>query len=456
MKLTIIGAGPGGYETAVEAAKRGVEVTIISDGPVGGTCLNEGCIPTKALCRNAELLESLHKAESFGLEDLSYRVDFQKVMARKEAVVAQLRAGVEFLLKHKLITLLYGKASLVDGHTVRVALADGGEREVVSDFILLATGSVSASLPIPGQDLPGVISSREILSLGEIPAKLLVIGAGVIGLEFASIYRSFGSEVQVVEYCKDILPRFDTDLSKRLKQSLVKRGIAINTSAQVQRIEAVDGGLQVTWIEKEKECSYVADKVLMAVGRRPNLASLNLADAGIACDRAVTVNAYMQTSVPSIYAVGDLTGGYMLAHVATFQGLRALNHMLAGQPAGGAVDDIRLDVVPAAVFTSPEAATVGKSEDECKAEGIAVKCLKSFFRANGKALSMDEPDGFCKLVVAEEDGRILGCHLFGAHAADLVQEVCVLLNTGATLAQFQAVIHAHPTLGEVVQSAAHA
>ena len=455
MKLTIIGAGPGGYETAVEAAKRGVEVTIISDGPVGGTCLNEGCIPTKALCRNAEVVETLHKAEVFGIEDLGYRVDFQKVMARKEAVVTQLRAGVEFLLKNKLITLLYGKASLVDGHTVRVALAEGGETEVVSDFILLATGSVSASLPIPGKDLPGVISSREILSLEEVPAKLLVIGAGVIGLEFASIYKAFGSEVQVVEYCKDILPRFDTDLSKRLKQSLVKRGIAINTAAQVQRIDAVDGGLKVSWIEKEKECSYVADKVLMAVGRRPNLGSLNLADAGIAFDRAVSVNAYMQTSVRSIYAVGDLTGGYMLAHVATFQGLRALNHMLAGQPSEGKVDDIRLDIVPAAVFTSPEAATVGKSEDECKNEGIAVKCLKSFFRANGKALSMDEPDGFCKLVVAEEDGRILGCHLFGAHAADLVQEVCVLLNAGATLAQFQAVIHAHPTLGEVVQNAAH-
>ena len=456
MKITIIGAGPGGYETAVEAAKRGVEVTIVSDGPVGGTCLNEGCIPTKALCRQAEVMETLREAGEFGFGEVSFTFDFKKAAEWKDAVVGQLRSGVEFLLRHKLVTLLYGKASLVDGYTVRVALQDGGEQEVTSDFIILATGSHSATLPIPGNALEGVISSREILSLTEVPRRLCVIGAGVIGLEFASIFRSFGSEVQVVEYCKDILPRFDTDLAKRLKQSLSKRGISIETSAQVQRIEQVPDGLEVHWLQKEKPCSCVADKVLMAVGRRPSLASLNLEDLGIAATpRGVQVNGYMQTNVPSIYAIGDLTGGYMLAHVATFQGLRALNHILAGQPAEGKVDAIRLDIVPAAVFTRPEAATVGKTEDECKAAGIAVKSLKSFFRANGKALSMGEPDGFCKLVVSEADGKILGCHLFGAHAADLVQEVCVLLNRDATLADFQAMIHAHPTLGEVVQNAAH-
>ena len=233
MKLTIIGAGPGGYETALSAARHGIEVTLVSDGPLGGTCLNEGCIPTKALCRAAEVFETCKEAAQFGI-DASCTFDFQRVMARKEAVVSQLRDGVAFLMKHKLITLVYGRARFVDAHTVRVALAEGGETEVVADFIFVATGSEPASLPIPGAELPGVVTSREILSLSEIPARLCVIGAGVIGLEFASVFASFGTEVTVVEYCRDILPRFDVDLSKRLKQSLSKRGICIETSAQVQ------------------------------------------------------------------------------------------------------------------------------------------------------------------------------------------------------------------------------
>ena len=459
MKLIIIGAGPGGYETAVAAAKKGIEVTIISDGPVGGTCLNEGCIPTKSFCRNAELLEDLSKASTFGIDNLSYDFDFSKVVARKDEVVSQLRQGVEFLLGGKGIALLRGKASFKDAHTVVVASEDPAVdgTEVTGDAILIATGSVSASLPIPGADLEGVITSKEILELDAVPRRLCVIGAGVIGLEFASIFKSFGSEVSVVEYCKDILPRFDTDLAKRLKQTLSKRGISIETSAQVQSVEKTDEGLKVTYLKKDKPVEIVADKVLMAVGRRPNVASLNLADAGVEFGpRGIVVDADMRTNVPHIYAIGDIVGGYMLAHVATFQGLKALAAML-GEPC-----DIDLSIVPAAVFTYPEAATVGKTEDECKVAGIPVKCLKSFFRANGKAVSMDEPEGFVKLVVAAPEtagslqpGQILGCHLFGAHSADIVQEIAALMNKRATLAEFQAVIHAHPTLTEVLQSAAH-
>ena len=451
MRLIIIGAGPGGYETAVAAARKGLEVTIISDGPVGGTCLNEGCIPTKCFCRNAELLGDLEKASTFGIDDLQYRFDFQKVVSRKEDVVAQLRQGVEFLLGGKGITLLRGKASFKDAHTVTVASDDPAVdgTEVTGDFIIVATGSYSASLPIPGADLEGVITSKEMLELDAVPGRLCVIGAGVIGLEFASIFKSFGSEVNVVEFCKEILPRFDTDLAKRLKQALSKRGISIETSAQVQSIEKTAEGLKVTYLKKEKPFEVVADKVLMAVGRRPNVAAVNLSDVGIEFGpRGIVVDGDMRTSVPHIFAIGDVVGGYMLAHVATFQGLRALAAIL-GEPC-----EIDLSIVPAAVFTHPEAATVGKTEDECKAAGIPVKCLKSFFRANGKALSMDEPDGFVKLVVGEDD-RILGCHLFGAHSADLVQEIAALMNRKATLTEFQAVIHGHPTLGEVLQSAAH-
>ena len=469
MKIIIIGAGPGGYETALLAAKRGVEVVLVEAGPVGGTCLNEGCIPTKAFCKNAEVLEGLREASEFGVTGLSYGFDFSKVVERKNAVVEQLRGGVEGLLAHKLITLVRGKASFKDDHTVVVTSVTSSEegttlQEYSADYIIIATGSVSASLPIPGAELPGILTSREILDMKEVPSSLCVIGGGVIGLEFASIFRSFGSEVTVLEYCKDILPRFDTDLAKRLKQSLGKKGIEIVTQAQVTGIEILQDGkesYQVTYIRKDKEETVRAEKVLMAVGRRANTSSLNLSDAGIEfTKRGVTVNGYMQTNVPHIYAIGDINGLMMLAHAATFQGIVALDHIM------GVANSIDLSVMPAAVFTSPEAASVGLTEDECKEKGIPVKCLKSFFRANGKAVTMGQTDGFCKLVVAAEPknpedavpyapGRVLGCHLYGPHASDIVQEACALITRKATLEEFRSIIHTHPTLTEVLQSALH-
>lgn len=445
MKIIIIGAGPGGYETALAAAKRGVEVVLVEAGPVGGTCLNEGCIPTKSFCKNAQLLEQLREAEAFGVSELAFNFDFKAVTARKNAVVEQLRGGVESLLSHKLITLVRGKASFKDAHTVVV-----GDDEYTADYIIIATGSVSASLPVPGADLEGVLTSKEILDMEELPKKLCVIGGGVIGLEFASIFNSFSCEVTVLEYCKEILPRFDTDLAKRLKQCLSKKGIDINTQSQVLSISKEDDQYKVTFLRKGKEESVVADKVLMAVGRKANVDSLNLAEAGVEFGpRGVVVNEVMQTSQPHIYAVGDINGKMMLAHAAIFQGLVALDHMM------GVDNDIDLSVMPAAVFTSPEAASVGKTEDECKEAGLKVKCLKSFFRANGKAVTMGETEGFCKVIVEEETGLLLGCHLFGPHSSDIVQEVCALISRKSTLKQLQDIIHTHPTLTEVIQSAAH-
>lgn len=442
MKLTIIGAGPGGYETAVEAAGKGLEVTLVSDGPVGGTCLNEGCIPTKALCRTAALYDDFARAGEFGIEAGKPSLDLQAVMARKDSIVEQLRGGIGMLLKK--VNLIYGRASLVDAHTVEV----NGER-IESDYIILATGSVSASLPIEGAEL--CVSSREVLELKEVPGRLVVIGGGVIGLELASVYRSFGSEVTVVEFCRNILPRFDEDIAKRLKQSLVKRGIRIETSAGVQAVRKQGDAFTVCYSQKDKPCEAEGDMVLMAVGRRPNTGSLNLADLGIEFGRrGVAVNRYMQTNVPSIYAIGDLVGGMMLAHAATFHGKRVLNHILAGQPADGDVDGIDLSLVPAAVFTSPEAACAGLTEAEC--EGRSIKVLKSFFRANGKAVSMGETDGFCKMIADAGSGRILGCHMFGAESSILIQEMSALMAMKATVAQFRDIIHAHPTLSEVLQA----
>ena len=456
MKIIIIGAGPGGYETALLAAKRGVEVVLIESGHVGGTCLNEGCIPTKSFCKNAEVLDGLREAGSFGITGLEFGFDFKAVTARKNAVVEHLRGGVEGLLGHKNITLVRGKASFKDDHTV---IADG--HEYSADYIIIATGSVSASLPIPGADLPGILTSKEILDIEEVPQRLCVIGGGVIGLEFASVFRSFGSEVTVLEYFKEILPRFDTDLSKRLKQSLGKQGIEINTQAQVTGIRIEDGAYKVTYLRKGKEEYVVADKVLMAVGRKANTTSLNLADIGIEfTPRGIVADdRTMQTNIPHIYAVGDINGKMMLAHAATFQGMVALDHIM------GIENNINLSVMPAAVFTSPEAASVGMTEDDCKDKGIPVKCFKSFFRANGKAVTMGETDGFCKLVVAADpkegdtspfrSGLILGCHLYGPHASDIVQEACALISRKATIDEFNDIIHTHPTLTEVLQSAIH-
>ena len=430
MRLLIIGGGPGGYETAVEAAKRGLEVTLITEGPLGGTCLNEGCIPTKTFCHYAELIEQNLKA---GLE---CKPAFAAVAERKQAVIEQLRGGIDMLLKN--VQVVRGKAQFKESKTV---ICDG--QEYTADKIIIATGSVSASLPIPGAE--SCLTSKEILDLKEVPESLCVIGGGVIGLEFASIFRSFGSEVTVLEFCPNILPRFDVDLAKRLKQSLSKRGINIEVQAQVT---AIDGGT-VTYIKKEKEFTVQADKVLMAVGRRPNVEGLNLEAAGIDYTRkGITVNERFETSVPGIYVVGDVTGGIMLAHAATYQGLHALN-CICGQQ-----DSIRFDLIPAAVFTMPEVATVGLTEEQCKEQELQVRCLKSFYRANGKAVSMDETDGYCKLIVAES-GTILGAHIMGAHASDLIHEITSVMNMGGTLEQMKSVIHAHPTLSEIVQSALH-
>jgi len=441
MKLIIIGGGPGGYETAIEASGRGLETTLITDGPLGGTCLNEGCIPTKTFCHMAESGQDFSGTLPSGA--------MKAIQDKKNSVVTQLQGGIASMLKK--VQVVRGKARFVDARTVEVLTdtLEGRTVRLTADKFIIATGSVGAVLPIPGADL--CIGSREMLELTEVPRRLCVIGGGVIGLEFAGIFRSFGSELSVLEFCPGILPRFDEDLAKRLKLSLKKRGIAIETSAQVKAVERGDNGLTVKYILKEQECSVEADTVLMAVGRRANFAELRLEAAGVECSRrGIVVDDRMRTSVPDIYAVGDVTGGIMLAHYASFQGKRALNDIC------GVPDNIRFDICPAAVFTVPEVATVGLTEEECKAQGIDYKAHKSMYGGNGKAVSMDAAEGFAKVLTEGPDGRILGAHIMGAHASDLIHEVAVLMNLGATLSQARDVIHAHPSLSEVLQAAYNA
>lgn len=464
MKLIIIGAGPGGYETAVLAARKGIDVTLVEASRPGGTCLNVGCIPTKALCRSAELLESLRHAEEAGVCSLEYRFDFGRACDRKDAVVDQLRAGLASLLANPRITLVHGRASFIDNRTVSVDTGEGTPSVVSGDKVIIATGSVPAMLDIPGNDSPAVVTSDGLLECREVPRKLCIIGAGVIGLEFASIFRSFGSEVTVVEYCKEILPRFDKDIAKRLRQSLSSRGIEFCLGAAVKEIvpsvkeivpaetcgddgisetEVTDNIVKVVFEKKGVLTSCEADKVLMAVGRRPALGSLNLDDIGVEyTPKGIVTDAFMQTNVPGVYAIGDITGGVMLAHAASMQGEVALSHIL------GEESKVDLSVMPAAVFTMPEAASVGLTEAECS----GCICRKSFFRANGKALCSGETEGMCK-IVADGSGRLVGCHIFGPHASDLIHEAAAMILRRATLDDIRDMVHVHPTLSEVFRDA---
>lgn len=423
--LIIIGAGPGGYETAIKAAKNGLKVTIINDGPLGGVCLNEGCIPTKTFCHYA------------GKEE------FASVAERKEQVVNQLRNGVAFLLKNPNITIVEGKASLKDANTVVV-----GDTEYQAKNIIIATGSSPARLPIPRADSEMVLTSTDVLNLKELPESICVIGGGVIGLEMACYLRKFGVEVTVLEYAPNILPNFDEDISKRLKQMLTRQGIRIETSAQVTAID--DEGF-VSFEKKDQKYEVACDKVLMAVGRKPNTDGLNLDALGISYDKkGIKVNENMQISVPNIYAIGDVNGQMMLAHVASFQGYRALNHIM------GKKDQIRFDLVPSAVFTTPEVASVGLTEAQCDDEELDYKTLKVPYGSVGKAVAMGETDGFCKLIIDNENNTILGCHIMGSHASDLIQEVVTMMNLGVTLDRAKDIIHAHPTLSEIIQTAINA
>lgn len=454
--LIIIGAGPGGYETAVKAAQANLKTVIVEQARLGGTCLNVGCIPTKCLCKNAELIEELKEAEHLGIKGLSHDgIDLHKVVERKNEVVNNLVSSIEALLKNPNIVRVAGKAQFVDCKTVEVPDARDAKGELTETLytapnIIIATGSVTKFLPIEGKDLPKVLTSTEMLDLTEVPQRLAVIGGGVIGMEFASIFNAFGSEVTVLEYCKEILPNFDSDISKRLKASLKTKGINIINNAAVNGIKDEGDHYSVGYLIKDKQESVEADIVLMAVGRAANTNSLNLDAVGIETDRrGIVTDDDFRTNVEGIYAIGDVNGKCQLAHAASFQGQHVLNVILGRQ------DKIRLDIMPAAVFTNPEAATVGLTADYCKANGIATKAHKAFFRANGKALAMNESDGLVKLLT-DEQGIIIGCHLYGPHSADIIQEIAALMNKDATIDDLRDIVHAHPTLGEIVLNAAHA
>ena len=400
--LIIIGAGPGGYRAAEYAAKQGLKVVIFEAGEVVVTCLNVGCIPTKTYVHSAT---------------------FAEARERMAQVVPQLRQGVEGILSHPNITLVREKARFVDSHTVG---------DYSADNIIIATGSETKWLPIEGVKTDSrVVDSTGLLNLDTLPKRLCIIGAGVIGMEFASVFNRFGSEVTVIEYLKECLPALDSDIAKRLRKVLEKRGITFKMKTAVENVADLD-----------------ADVILMATGRKPRVQA-DFANAGIEYDerQGVKVNEHFETNVKGIYAIGDCNARQMLAHAAEMQAVHVVNQIL-GKP-----DGIRFDIMPAAIFTEPEAACVGPTEDQLKEQGIAYECRKSFWRANGKALAMGETEGMLKLFVSP-DGQILGCHAFGAHAADIIQEVSVLMCKHTTITELADMVHIHPTLSEILKAAA--
>lgn len=437
--LIIIGSGPGGYRAAAYAASNGLSVTIIEEGAVGGTCLNAGCIPTKTLARNAEVIDMMRKAETFGLRHLSYELDFSQVLARKQQVVETLRQGVETLLSAPGITLVRGKARFTARRVVAV-----GEEEYTAPTIIIATGSTAKRLTIPGSDHRKVLTSTELLDIESPPRRLVIIGAGVVGMEFASIFNSFGSEVTVLEYLKECLPLLDSDIAKRLRQTLSKRGITFVMQANVK--EVTDEG--VVYERKGKSAIAEADVVLMATGRAPRIDGLQLENTLVEVSRTgILIDENYETSCAGIYAIGDVNGRIMLAHAATAQGLHVVNMLL------GHEDRMELDIIPSAIFTNPEAAGVGVTEEECKQNDIPCCCKKGYYRANGKALAMDESEGMVKLVFAQENELFIGCHAFGAHSADIVQEASALMTQNVTLSDLRDIVHIHPTIGEILQDA---
>lgn len=429
--LIIIGAGPGGYDIAAEAAHDGFKVTLIERDDLGGTCLNRGCIPTKCLCATAATAAAVNTAAAMGVITAPAQVDFTAATSRMRSVVERLRDGIAMMLRD--VEVVSGEARLAAGPSVIV-----GDDTYTAPKIIIATGSAPARLPIEGAELAA--TSDDVLALTELPHRICIIGGGVIGMEFAGILSGCGAEVTVLEYCQEILPPFDREVAKRLRTTLGRRGVKIVTGATVK---AIKEGYTVVYEGKKGEATVECDLVVMAVGRRP-VVPAGCAEAGIELtDRGfIKTDDNLLTTADGIYAVGDVNGRCMLAHAATAQARVAMGY------------DVDLDHIPSAVFTLPECAMVGKTEEQCRAENLVYGVAKAMFAANGKALAMDEGEGFVKVIYDTESRLMLGCHIIGPHAADIVAEATAFMATGTNIDEIaRGVVHGHPTLSETLAAA---
>lgn len=448
--ILIIGGGPGGYVAAIRAAQLGAKVSLVEEREIGGTCLNRGCIPTKALYTNAEILNTLKDIDHFGIEVDSYKINMGQIQKRKQDVVDQLVGGIEKVIKGYGIKLLRGRGRIIDKNTVHVVLNDGGEQNITAQNIIIATGSKPSMPNIPGADLEGVITSDEILNLTEVPKRLAIAGSGVIGIEFAYIFNALGSEVTVIS--STLLKRVDRDITKRLPGILKKQGIKLYDEVRAKEIIKGENGLIIRASSKKEgkneAIEIQADYLLMASGRVPILEDLNLDILGVKYDeKGIKVNEHYETNVQGIYAIGDVIGGIMLAHVASHEGIHAVEHIM------GIASNARQDVVPDCTFINPQIAYVGLTEEMAKEKGLNYKVSKFMFGANGKALAMGEPDGFVKVISSGEEDKIIGVHIMGPHASDLIHEGALAIAHDMNAQDIANTIHAHPTLAEAFSEA---
>ncbi|MEA1960732.1 MAG: dihydrolipoyl dehydrogenase [Bacillota bacterium] len=449
--LCIIGAGPGGYVAAIKAAQLGCRVVLIEKEHVGGTCLNWGCIPTKCMVRSAEVYTTLQSAEDYGCFADYLRLDMRRVLQRKDEVVTQLRQGIEHLLSENGVTVLSGTAELVDRNTV-LSKQSSSETTVTAKKLIIATGSRITNPPIPGAQLKQVINSDIALQLEALPVKMVVVGGGVVGMEFAFIFSSFGVNVSVVEYADQILSNCDPDICAEIYQIAIEKGIKIYRHAMVEAILPAQDDQCVVVFKQDDEVKYLAtDMVLMSIGREPVIAGLGFEKLGIELNdnkKGIKVNEHMETSVPGIYAIGDVTNRMLLAHVASHQGIVAVRNIM------GESCDMDYTAVPSAIFTEPEIGIVGLNEETARKKGYDITVGKFPVGANGKALAMGESRGFIKIIAEEKSGTILGAAIIGPHASDLIADLTLAVNRKLTLRDIYETIYAHPTTAEIIHEAA--
>jgi len=449
INVVIIGGGPGGYVAAIKAAHLGLKAVLVEKDKLGGVCLNKGCIPTKSLISTAEVLNHIQRAGEFGIQVKDYSFDFTAIMKRKDLITRRLSSGVEQLMKANQVRVVRGEGQIVEPGTVEILDADGQKEIIKTKNIIIATGSSVMKLPIPGLDVEGVITSDEALSLSELPSRMIIIGGGVVGIEFAGIFRALGVEVTVVEMLPRILLPIDEEIARRLTVSLKRKGIEILTECKVKEIKKNNQNLEVLVSTSEGEKKLETEKVLLAAGRVPELGNIDIQGLDIELDgRAIKVDEKMRTNISGIYAVGDVVGKIMLAHVASREGIVAVEN-IAGK-------EVLMDykVVPNCVFSMPEVASVGLTEEEARKEIDNIKVSKFPFMANGKALGMGETEGMVKIIADGDTLELLGLHILGAHASDLIAEGTLALSMEATAEEIINTIHAHPTLAEAIAEAA--
>ncbi len=446
--ICIIGGGPGGYVAALRAAQLGAQVTLVEREHLGGVCLNVGCIPTKALLRSAEVYQLVRDAAKFGVTAGEPGIDWPAMQARKAEVVKRLVSGVGVLLDKAGATVLHGHGRFLSPHTLAVEGPGVSERVEATHF-LIATGSRPASIPVPGLESPAVLDSTGALELAQLPASLIVIGGGAVGVEFASLYAALGVQVTVIEMLPRLLPRMEAMLGNTLERSLKRRKIKVLTDTRMKEVRDKGGLLEVDVEIKSGAQTLQGEKLLVAVSRRPNVENLGLEEAGVQYSRrGVPVDENLRTNVPHIYAIGDVVGGIMLAHWASHMGVAAAENALGGHVR------VSEEAIPSCVFTMPEVASVGLSEEEARAKGYDVVTGEFPFLANGKALAQGETEGSVKVVAEAKHGQVLGLHIIGPHASDLIAPGGLALALEATLDELKETMMAHPTLSEAVAEAA--